>query len=534
MRATAAGTVLALAVSAAVLGVTAQAAHADASITIDDPGAPTAGPVTLTGTVGLGPGQVTSVLYVYDATDSTAATPGSDCSGNGALGPEDDFNSDGSVGDVLDCEIGGVVALNDSLVTTSGVQAGVVAFADQAAAADLDPTGSATFLPPGYTAGDARPRVETVARSVTRGQIGKYDPKPLGGSGAGTAFNSAVQVALATLGAAPAGPKWVMFLSDGKSPIDDALLHQLTSSGIKLRTFGIGAGASCNHIGSLYKMASATGEACTLVPNPASLAAGLTGSLPDAINGVSVTIKDVSVAAVTNAVGGWRATFNLGAGTYTAVARAVLASGSTVTSRRTFAVAAGVGGPPAGTVTAGAGSLRATVVKVDRPLATRAAAPARVTGRVGLLRGGRQSSTKKLSGAKVLLQARAAAGDDWVTVDRDKVDRAGRFVLTWRPRSRLALLRVALQPHKKFAGSAAAVPAALVSACKVKSRGPGWTLTCRTTAKDRSVVRLLLQGSAVDQTRVHEGSFRLHGRRAVGGYVIDIEAGSRRHVRLAL
>ena len=65
--------------------------------------------MTLTGTVGLGPGEMTSVLYAFDATDSTAASPGSDCSGNGMLGPEDDFNDDGSVGDVLDCEIGGVV-----------------------------------------------------------------------------------------------------------------------------------------------------------------------------------------------------------------------------------------------------------------------------------------------------------------------------------------------------------------------------------------------------------------------------------------
>ncbi len=528
-----AATVLALAGPAALLGTATPAAHAGATITIDDPSSPTAGPVTLTGTVGLGPGEITSVLYAFDATDSTSASPGSDCSGNGMLGPEDDFNDDGSVGDVLDCEIGGVVSLNNSLVTTSGVQAGVVAFANQAAAANVDPVGSATFVAPGLTGGDARPRIETVARSVTRGQIGLYDVKPLGGSGAGTAFNSAVQVILATLGAAPAGPKAAMFLSDGKSAIDDALLDQLATSGIKLRTFGIGAGASCAKIGSLYKMASATGEACTLVQSPADLATGLTGSQPDAINGVTVTIKDVSVAAVTNAVGGWHTTFNLGAGTYTAAAKAVLSSGTTVSSHRTFTVAAGTGGPPPGTVTPGAGSLRATVVKVDRPPASRAKAPPRVTGRVGVPHGRRLVSTRKLSGAKVLLQARAAAGDGWVTVDRDKVDRAGRFSLRWRPRAQLTLLRVALEPHKRFAGSAAAVPTAPLSACKVRSRGTGWTVTCLTTAKDRSVVRLLQRGAVVDRTKVRHGSFRLHGRNGVKASVIDLKAGAR-HVRLSL
>ena len=103
-----------------------------------------------------------------------------------------------------------------------------------------------------------------------------------------------------------------------------------------------------------------------MVQNPAALAAGLTGSQPDAINGVTVTIKDVSLGSGHQRVGGWRATFNLGAGTYTAVGKAVLASGGTVTAHRTFTVAAGAGGPPAGTVSPGAGSLRATVVKVDR------------------------------------------------------------------------------------------------------------------------------------------------------------------------
>ena len=305
---------LAAGLTLAVLGTASPAAAAGGTITIDPPGSPTAGPVTLRGTVGLDPGEVTSVVYVYDATDSTESPAGADCSNNGALGPEDDFNADGGVGDVLDCEIAGVVALNNSLAATSAVQAGIVAFANKAAAADLDPVGSATFLPPGYTGGDPRPRLETVARSVVRGEIGLYDPKPLGGSGAGTAFDNAVQAALATLAGAPAGPKWIMFLSDGQAPIDDGVLAQLSGSGVKLRSFGIGQDATCAKSSSLSKMAAATGEACTLVPQPAALTAGLTGSQPDAVNSVSVTIEDVSLAASVNAVGGWSATFNLGAG----------------------------------------------------------------------------------------------------------------------------------------------------------------------------------------------------------------------------
>jgi hypothetical protein len=524
--ATAMSLVVAAGLTLAVLGTASPATGAGGTITIDPPGAPKAGPVTLTGTVGLDPGDVTSVVYVYDATDSTKAPAGADCSNNGALGPEDDFNADGVVGDVLDCEIAGVVALNQSLATTSGVQAGLVAFANQAAAADLDPVGSATFLPPGYTGGDPRPRIETVARSVVRGQIGLYDPKPLGGSGAGTAFDNAVQAALATLAGAPAGPKWIMFLSDGQAPIDDGVLSQLSVSGVKLRSFGVGQGATCAPYSSLSKMAKATGESCTVVPQPTSLTAGLTGSQPDAVNSVSVTIKDVSLAASVNAVGGWSATFDLGAGTYTVTARAVLASGSTLTASRTITVAPGSGGPPPGSVSPGAGSLKATAVKVDQPEPSRAALPSRVTGRVGVP-GNRLTVTKKLSGARVLLQARSAPGSAWTTLDRDRVDRAGRFTLSAKPKAGLPLLRVALLPHRRFGASAASVPPAPISACKVKSQGQGWTVRCLTIAKDGTRARLSKNGQLVDTARVQDGGFRLRGRGAVHGHVIDVRKGSR-------
>ena len=213
--------------SLVLLGSGVPASAASATVSIDAPPAPTAGTVTLTGSVGVEAGEITTVLYVFDATGSTASPQGSDCSGNGAFGAEDDRNGDGSVGDILDCEIAGVEALNGSLAATAGLQVGLVAFSNQAAAADLDPAGTATFLPPGFTGGDPLPRINTVARSVVRDRIGLYDPESLGGSGAGTAFNSAISVALSTLGTAPAGPKWIMFLSDGQAAIDDGLLQQL-------------------------------------------------------------------------------------------------------------------------------------------------------------------------------------------------------------------------------------------------------------------------------------------------------------------
>ena len=154
--------------SPATAATAAATAAAAAAVTIDAPVAPRAGTIDLTGRIGVGPGEMTTVLYVLDATSSTASPTGLDCSGNGALGPEDDLNQDQSVGDILDCEIAGVGALNRSLAASSGLQVGMVAFANQAAVADLDPVGSATFVPPGFTGGDPRPRIDTVDTSPRR------------------------------------------------------------------------------------------------------------------------------------------------------------------------------------------------------------------------------------------------------------------------------------------------------------------------------------------------------------------------------
>ena len=285
-------------------------------------------------------------------------------------------------------------------------------------------------------------------------------------------------------------------------------------------------------------MATATGESCQLVPQPSLLAAGLTGSRPDQVSGVTVSIDDVSVAASVDAVGGWTASFTLGAGTYTATARVTLASGATRSAQRTFTVAPAPSGPAAsgpapGTVAPGPGSLKATAVKVKRPKPSRAVLPSRVTGRIGVLNNG-LTVEPSLAGSPVLLQARPTEGAPWSTVDTDKADSAGKFVLTWTPKARLRLSRVVLPPVEGFAGSAAAVPVAKISACKVTGRRGGWSITCQTTAKAGSEVRFVKNGKVTDKARVRRGSLRLSGKGKVSDHTIDIMVSKRRHIRLAL
>src|SRR4029077_17442075 len=112
-------------------------------------------------------------------------------------------------------------------------------------------------------AGESQPRIITAASSVQRFQITRYTPKSLGGSGA--SYDAAVSTALSAFTQAPAGPKWVMLLSDGKTSVADSTLTALRSSGVHLSSFAVGDGANCNSYGALAKMSGATGERCATV-----------------------------------------------------------------------------------------------------------------------------------------------------------------------------------------------------------------------------------------------------------------------------
>jgi hypothetical protein len=178
------------------------------------------------------------------------------------------------------------------------------------------------------------------------------------------------------------------------------------------------------------------------------------------------------------------------------------------------------------------GSLKATVVKVHRPKPHRAALPPKVTGKVGALTQ-KFHTTPKLKGSKVVLQARPKAGASWKVVAKDTVAKSGGYVLTWKPKKGMGRLRVVLRAYEGFAESAATVPKAAISNCKVADRVGGWAIRCDTTAKDHSRVRLLRNGKAVGFARVRDGSFSLRGSGPVGAYTIDITVG-KRHLRLNL
>ncbi len=321
------------------------------SVVFDDPGSDlrAGSPVQLHGRVTRGGTGAPTVLYVVDASASTGDQRGADCDGNGVVDAGDDLNGDHSVGDVLDCEIAAVRSLNQVVAgSVAGSNVGLEAFATQPAIADLDPSAvSSSFVPAGQAGTGAEPWIVTAARGVKRGIVRQYTKKSLGGTG--TDLDAAASSALSTLAAAPGGPKWVFFLSDGKAAVNASTLAALHTSGVSLRSFAIGSAGGCDAGRAMARMAAATGESCMAVRSSADLPGHVVGSQPDAITGVTLEVGGRQVQADVDAFGGWSTTLVFGAGSYNATVTATMKSGATVRAVRSFMVAAG-DATPAGAV----------------------------------------------------------------------------------------------------------------------------------------------------------------------------------------
>jgi hypothetical protein len=526
-RATLAG--LGLATTLIVMPFGQMASAAGSSITIADPGNLSAGPVTLRGTVTPGsPSDTPTVMYVLDASGSTSDAGGS-CGG--------DLNGDGAANTILDCEIAGVTTLDGVLASqASVVNTGLAAFAGgtnpavpDAATASLQTTaeGERTFAPAGYTGGMPTSRLDIAARGVIRSHITQLIDKDL--DGRGTNYDEAVSVALAALSSAPAGPKYIMFLSDGRGSASDATVNALKASGVRLRAFDISGGTACSTGGSLLRLASATNEQCVSVHDPSTLSAQLAGSSPDEVNGVTVTIKGVSVAASLDAVGGWAASFQLGQGTYTVTATASLRSGATVSATRTITVADAPGGPPPGEVDPV--SLKASKVHGLKPAPTFGRLPAKVAGKANPF--DKSARVKVLNGATVKLEARKRLGGTWVNVGSAKVHK-GAFALSWKPQKKMHFLRVELKKYHGYAPSVAAVPKAPINACHRHRSGGTRVLTCHTVAKHGTKARLLRGSTVLDTAKVRHGKVTVRSHHALGGDVLSVDVSKRKHYRLRL
>ena len=500
------------------------------SVTIQDPGTPTAGPVTLRGTASGGT-LTTTVLFAVDVSQSTAHPSELDCDGNGNFGPKDNFNGDDTTGDVLDCEISAVQALNTGLISSAGASlVSLEQFSTSAAAVDLDPGAGPAVLfdSPGNNGTGSEPRLVTAARTLQRAT-----------GASGTTLDEAVAVALRTLGGAPAGPKWIMFLSDGQisDPPTAATVNALKASGVHLRSFAIDDAQDVGCRDGLGDIAKVTGESCVSVHDPAQLASAVSTTQPDGVTAVRVTIGGRTLAATLDVAGGWSLPLLLGAGTYPTHVVATLSSGKTVSADRTFTVAPAAPGAPnvpaPGTVTPTSPTsvISAGAVSANRPKPLMQRLPSTVTGRVGRPGAAGPTADAAFEGATVLLQGRSKGS--WANVGRAKVAQ-GRYAVSWTPKAGVKRLRVLLLPYKNFTGASAAVPRAGISDCHRSGGSSTWTLTCRTTAPNGKSAKLTRAGKVVDRSTVRRHHVSVSGSGRLAPYTLVVQSGGGETFRLPL
>ena len=456
---------------------------------------------------------------------STRTPTGLDCDGDGTAGQgaarvqgQDNANGDHYVGNTLDCEISGVTALNSTLANSSGdSKVSLEKFNSTAEAVDLDgsDTNGSTqlFAAPGEGAG-AKPLVVAAADKLktinTRG----------------TTFDSPVTTALQTLKSAPAGPKYVMFLTDGKGKAAPATLNALKASGVKLRSFAIGNDGGCRTAGDLAKLAEVTGDSCFSVSDPASLSATLADNAPPAISSVQVSVGAKTFAANVDLTGGWSTTVRLANGTYTARATATLSDGTTYSATQRLTVTGSTG-------TSGA-TVRPTGIVSLQPKATLGALPVAVRGVVGKVVGRTLRKAPGLENAVVLLQGRTGAGATWHQVGRTRVGATGAYRVVRHNRAGVRQLRVVLLPYKHFGASRVRVLHPTISSCRITRHGARFTAVCATTARNGTKARLMHNGHLVKRAVVHAGHVKVSGTGKATRHVLVVDVNRRVHFRLAL
>ncbi len=238
------------------------------SVSIDNPAdgalVPSAtGDIALNGSASVGQGQPasTTLIYVVDASGSTAPGSGGDCGG--------DQDGDTNPNSVLDCEIAAARALNQEAIAAGTVdQVGVVFFEATAGAQDVSAaTDTQTLVAPAHddpNSNNGIPDVEDRLRTVIPGGL--------------TNLEAAVQSACALAGSASnTNPHTIIaFMSDGFASAggaanDDAAL---CPPGATIQTFAIGSPGDCGNdhpARSLDAIAEATGGVCTRVIDVSTL-----------------------------------------------------------------------------------------------------------------------------------------------------------------------------------------------------------------------------------------------------------------------
>lgn len=288
-------------------------------------------------------------MYVVDASGSTAAA-GYDCNGDGTHDADDDLNDDSSNGEILDCEIAGVIALNTSLGSIPGanssIKVGLVAFGDYGSAADVagQLSGDQPFTAP-LSDDDAPDRDRTadivqVAGSLDQGEVELFTRKYVGH---GTNFTAALNAAFTELEKVQ-GRRVVFLLSDGYGSLNPEVMDRMDALDVDVRPFAVGRGSDrCVPGGALDRIGDRSGTPCTYTENPNGLSTALTET-PQGIDRVEVILDaGAPVLADLDALGNFSAKMFASTGTHAVTVRVHRVGGTVTSATSTFTAS------PAGT-----------------------------------------------------------------------------------------------------------------------------------------------------------------------------------------
>ncbi len=312
-------------------------------------------PVSASATANLGAGDTANVVSVVDISGSME---------NPSFNPFQpsvgDCDGDGLVGTALDAACVGLIALNDSLGDASNVSVGLVAFADGAKTADMDPAaGSQDFTtPPNVdTDGIGGPDANQVIHSLQTefggsgalGGIGQFTSDITAGFPLATDYNAGLAAMNTAIAGQPADVNTAFFVSDGTpttfstgagSPLQDAI-----DAGTVIYTFGIGGGAAnaCDAGHALRQIADGTGGTCTEVADPSTLNTVLPATLTN-IASLEIKANGVSMGStsgsepVSMSLSGVDITPGLTVGINSVEATATAEDGTEVTADTTLGV----------------------------------------------------------------------------------------------------------------------------------------------------------------------------------------------------
>lgn len=245
--------------------------------------------VTVDGTasVGFGAGDAT-VIYVLDVSGSVNDLTTGDCGG--------DLNVDGLSNSILDCQIAGLLALNDAAIASGAVdEVGLAAYGEFGVTADMSPVvgDQVTNLP------DAGPGdVATVITSVVATDLhaGPTQFTSKNADQSRTNFAAGLEAATSILNESTNATNIVVFLSDGLSNLGGSEfgtnLAALAAMGATAHSFAVGASSLCTggSNGSLQAIADQTGGTCTEVTDPSALADIISSLLSSTLDYLELTV----------------------------------------------------------------------------------------------------------------------------------------------------------------------------------------------------------------------------------------------------